>query len=184
MHTSYAEYLASEHASATKHEYVRGDVFAMAGGTIEHGRLQVAMASELRAALRGKPCSVFSGDVRIRVEATDFSCYPDISVVCTKLQTSAIDGQAITNPKLLVEVLPDSTEGYDRGAKFAHYRRIPSLEEYVLVSQAEPLVEVYRRNERDEWTLVAEAHAGDAVELRSLAVSVRVDAVYEDPLTP
>jgi Uma2 family endonuclease len=182
MHTSYADYLASEQASTTKHEYVRGDVFAMAGGTIEHGRLQVAVASELRVALMGRPCSVYSGDVRVRVEATDFACYPDISVVCTELRHSEVDQHAITNPKVLVEVLSDSTEGYDRGAKFAHYRRIPSLAEYVLVSQTEPLIEVYRRSDQGEWVLVAEAHAADSVELRSLGVTIRVDAVYADPL--
>lgn len=88
----------------------------------------------------------------------------------------------MTNPKVLVEILSDSTEGYDRGAKFAHYRRIESLEEYVLVSQNEPLIEVYRRNERAEWVLTVEAHAGDAVDLRSLGVRLVVDDVYRDPL--
>lgn len=179
---SYAEYLAGEERGPTKHEYVRGAVFAMAGGTLEHGALQVAAASALVVALRDRPCRVYSGDPRVRVEATDFTCYPDVSVVCTKLVTSAIDPHAMTNPKVLVEILSDSTEGYDRGAKFAHYRRIESLEEYVLVSQHEPLIEVYRRNERAEWVLTVEAHAGDAVDLRSLGVRLVVDDVYRDPL--
>ena len=128
-------------------EYLAGDVWAMAGGTIEHGGLAFAVAREIGLALRDKACRALSSDVRVRIRRTDLTTYPDLSVVCGQLETAPDDVDAITNPILLVEVLSDSTEAYDRGAKWAHYRRIASLRDYVLASQAEPLIEVYRRTE-------------------------------------
>lgn len=181
VHMSYAEYLVAEAASDLRHEYLEGDVWAMAGGTPEHGGLAAAMIGELRAALQGKPCRVYSSDVRVRVSETGLSTYPDVSVVCGHLVTAPEDPDAITNPTVLVEVLSDTTEAYDRGAKAAHYRRIPSLREYVLVSQGELLVEVYRRAESGRWELL-EARAGDAVELASLGVRLDVTSLYANPL--
>ena len=178
---SYAEYLTAETASDLRHEYLQGEAWAMAGGTPEHGALAAAVIGELRAALRGKPCRVYSSDVRVRVSETGLSTYPDASVVCGRLLTAAEDPDAVTNPTVLVEVLSDTTEAYDRGAKAAHYRRIPSLREYVLVSQIEPLVEVYRRTESGRWELL-EARAGDAVELASLGIHIDVTALYANPL--
>jgi len=178
---SYAEYLVAEAASDLRHEYLKGEAWAMAGGTPEHGGLAAAVIGELRAALRGKPCRVYSSDVRVRVSETGLSTYPDVSVVCGQLVTAPEDPDAVTNPTVLVEVLSDTTEAYDRGAKAAHYRRIPSLREYVLVSQVEPLVEVYRRAESGRWELL-EARAGDAVELGSLGVRIDVTALYANPL--
>jgi Uma2 family endonuclease len=104
--------------------------------------------------------------------------------VCGQLEVDADDPDGVLNPTILVEVLSDSTEAYDRGAKAAHYRRIPSLREYVLVSQHEPLIEVYRRNERGNWELVAEARATERAELTSCGapIALDVDAIYRDPL--
>jgi len=179
---SYAEYLAQEATSAARHEWLRGEVFAMAGGTPEHAALAMAVGGELRAALRGKPCRVFGADARIRVLATGLSTYPDLSVVCSRLETDPEDDNAITNPVLLVEVLSDSSEAYDRGEKFAHYRRIPSLREYVMVSQRSTRIEVHRRNEAGRWELFYDAGAGETVELASVGCSLGVDEVYRDPL--
>jgi Uma2 family endonuclease len=180
-HMSYAEYLAAEAKSDVRHEFLAGEVFAMAGGTPEHGALAIAFASELRNALRGKPCRVFSSDVRVRIEATGLTTYPDASLVYGELQTSAQDPNAIVNPVVLIEVLSESTESYDRGAKAAHYRRIPSLREYVLVAQHEPLVEVYRRNEHGRFELF-EARPGEPLELSSVGAALDVRALYENPL--
>jgi Uma2 family endonuclease len=178
---TYAEYLSAEAVADVRHEYLAGEVWAMAGGTIEHGALAMAVAREIGLALRDKPCRAFSSDVRVRVPATDLATYPDLSVVCGQLQTAPDDDNAITNPVLLVEVLSDSTEAYDRGAKWAHYRRIASLREYVLVSQAEPLIEVYRRTEGGRFELL-EARAGEAIELASIGARIEVSAVYANPL--
>lgn len=178
---TYAEYLAREATAEVKHDFIAGEAFAMAGGTIEHGAVGLAVAAEVRAALTGKPCRVLNSDVRVRVRSTGASFYPDVSVVCGKLETSPDDADAVTNPVVLVEVLSESTEAYDRGAKAAHYRRLDSLKEYVLVSQTERRVEVQRRNERNIWELHFFG-AGERVELSSLGVSFAVDAVYANPL--
>lgn len=180
-HMSYAEYVAAEKASPVRHEYLKGAVFAMTRGTPEHGALAAAAMGELGSALRGKPCRVYSSDLRIRVVETELATYPDASVVCGKLETAPDDSNAVVNPTLLVEVLSDSTEAYDRGAKAAHYRRIASLREYVLIAQNEKRIEVYRRNQRGNWELF-EAQSG-VLELESLGIGLDVDAVYENPLT-
>lgn len=178
---TYAEYLAAEAKSEVRHEYLNGEVWEMAGGTPEHSALAAAVIREIGASLRGKPCRTFTSDLRVRILDTGLSTYPDVSVVCGQLETAPEDKDAITNPVVLVEVLSEATEAYDRGAKWAHYRRIPSLREYVLVSQAEALVEVYRRAESGRWELL-EARSGETIELASLGIQLDVAAIYANPL--
>ncbi len=180
-HMSYREYVAAEVTSTVRHEFIGGEVFAMAGGTPEHGALAAAVMRELGVLLRSKPCRVYSSDLRIRIPETNMATHPDASVVCGKLETAADDTNAAVNPTLLVEVLSESTEAYDRGAKAAHFRRIPTLKEYVFVAQDEKRLEVYRRNERGAWELF-EARSGARLELESVGMSLDVDAVYENPL--
>ena len=177
---SYAEYLALEQGSGVKHEYLDGVVRAMAGGTIEHGRLAVRLARFLGDALARKSCEAFSSDVKVRIEASNRTTYPDLAVVCGRLERSAADPEAIANPAVIVEVLSDSTEAYDRGEKFRHYRRLPSLREYVLVSQREPLVEVWRRD-GDAWR-VHEHGPGGVVRLDACDAEISVDALYASAL--
>lgn len=177
---TYEQYLAAEAVAETKHEFLGGEVWAMAGGTPEHSRLAASLARQLGNALEGRPCAVFSSDLRVRIEATGRSTYPDLSVVCGARRAAKDDEDAITNPVVLVEVLSDATEASDRGDKFAHYRQLESLKEYVLVSQKEPRIEVFRR-QGDHWSLY-EARAGQSIELASLEVSLAVDDVYRDPL--
>lgn len=180
---SHIEYLALEAKADERHEFLDGQLYPMAGGTPEHAALAASFAGELRDGLRGKPCRVYSSDLRVRIRATGLSTYPDLSVVCGRLEADSEDENAIVNPVLLVEVLSESSEAYDRGAKAAHYRRIPSLREYVLVSQREPLIEVYRRNEQGRFELF-ESRAGETVELASVGATLTVDAIYENPLLP
>ncbi|WP_437339155.1 Uma2 family endonuclease [Sorangium sp. So ce394] len=178
---TYAEYLDQERASPTKHEFLNGEIFAMVGGTPEHARLCLSVGAELRAHLRGRPCVVYSSDLRVRVQATGLSTYPDVSVVCGRLERDPEDTDAALNPIVLIEVLSDSSEAYDRGQKFAHCRCIPSLREYVLVSQHEPRIEVFHRNEDGSWTL-REARAGKGAELQAIGCTLSVDDAYRDPL--
>jgi Uma2 family endonuclease len=178
---TYAEYLAAEERSMEKHEFLDGEVHAMSGGTPEHGALGMAFGRALGNALRDKPCRVFSSDVRVRVQATGLAAYPDVTVVCGKLVTDTEDPHAIANPILIVEVLSDSTEARDRGLKAAHYRQIPSLREYVFVSQREPRIEVHRRNEAGRWELL-EFEGGTSAELASIGAAIPLDEVYRDPL--
>jgi Uma2 family endonuclease len=181
---TYADYLAFEAASETKHEYLQGEVFDRAGGTIAHGALAMAVITALSIALRDRPCRVLSSDVRVRSKATGLTTYADVTVVCQRIEVDDDDPNSVLNPRLIVEVLSESTEGYDRGAKAAHYRRIASLREYVLVAQDEPRIEVYRRNERGNWELFSEARRGEVAEVTSCGdpIGLDVDAIYRDPL--
>lgn len=177
---TYAEYLAAEKVSEVKHEYLRGEVWAMAGGTPSHAKIATNVAGALSAALKGKPCGVYSSDLRVRVVETNRSTYPDVTVVCGKRETAADDTDAVTNPKLIVEVLSDSTEASDRGEKFAHLQHLVSLEEYVLVNQRARRVEVFRRGVSPTWTLIP-CGPGEAVVLESVGVTLSVDEIYADP---
>lgn len=177
---SYARYVDLAAASARRLEYVAGVVRAMAGGTLEHARLSVSVSTALSVALRGRPCVVLSADARVRIRAADRATYPDVSVVCGRLETDADDELSVVNPKIIVEVTSDTTESDDRTEKFADYRRLPSLAEYVLVSQRARRIEVYRRDGR-RWTL-EEYGPGQSARLESVGVELSVDAIYFDPL--
>lgn len=177
---SYSAYRAAEAARETKHEYLDGIERAMAGGTIAHGALAARVIGLFDRALAGRGCRVFSSDVRIRIEASNRSVYPDASIVCGKVEAAADDEDAIVNPVAIVEVLSESSEAYDRGEKLRHYKRLPSLREYLLVSQHEPLVELFRRD-GDQW-VVTEHGPGDRVHLRSLDVTLPVDDIFRDTL--
>ncbi|MFT3713306.1 MAG: Uma2 family endonuclease [Archangium sp.] len=179
---SYAEYLVAEAKSDVKHDYVNGEAYARAGGTIEHGALAVAFAQQVFCGSQGQPCRAFNSDVRVRVESTGGTFYPDLSVVCGKLESSADDQHAIANPVVLVEVLSEGTEAYDRGAKAGHYRRLASLREYVLVSQTERKVEVQRLTARGTWELFFFG-PGERVQLESIEISFSVDDLYANPLS-
>jgi len=174
--TSYEDYLALEQATDQRHEWLDGQVYAMAGGTPGHGELAIAVGAELRGFALACGCRVFSSDVKVRVLATGLVTYPDLSVVCGALQTSPEDRNAVTNPALLVEVLSDGTEKYDRGERFAHYRHLPTLKDYVLVSQHTRRIEVYSR-EGDHWALRI-AEAGQSVALTAMEGSLSIDRVY------
>ena len=131
------EYLALEAESDEKHELVNGEIIAMAGGSPAHNTIAMNVGSELRALIKskGRPCRVLSSDQRVNVNDTGLYTYPDVTVLCGPARTPPKSPSSLTNPLMLVEVLSDDTEAYDRGAKFAHYQRLPSLESYLLVSQ-------------------------------------------------
>ena len=178
---SYAEYLRLEATGAAKHEWLDGVVYAMAGGTLEHSALSASVITLLTLALRGKPCRVFTSDARVRVRATGLGTYPDASVACGSIEHDADDPDALANPLVLVEVLSDSTEDWDRGGKFAHYRRIPSLRDYVLVGQREPMLEHHSRNADGTWT-TRDLGPGDVLRLTGVAAEIAVDEIYRDPM--
>jgi Uma2 family endonuclease len=177
--TSYENYLAAERAASTKHEYIAGVVVAMAGGSPEPARLASSLGRLIGNAIVGRPCAVFSSDLRVRIVDTNRATYPDLTVVCGHRETARDDPDAIVNPTIIVEVLSDSTEADDRGEKFAHYRRLTSLQEYVLVAQKARRVEVYRRD-ADRWMLT-EHGSGTSFELASIGARIAVDEVYRDP---
>lgn len=178
---SHAEYLTLESASEERHEWLDGVVYAMAGGTLDHSALCAAVIAGLSAGLAGQRCRVYTSDARVRVLATGLATYPDASVVCGRVERDPDDAHAMTNPVVLVEVLSNSTEDWDRGGKFAHYRRIPSLRDYVLVAQTEPVIEHHARNADGTWTM-RELRPGEALSLTGVEASLSVAEVFRDPL--
>jgi Uma2 family endonuclease len=180
---SLAEYLTLENASNVKHEYLAGQIYAMAGGTPDHAALATTAAAVLFSQLRSGRCRAFDSDLRVRVRATGLSTYPDVTVVCGPRELDTEDTKAVTNPTLLLEVLSASTESYDRGDKFDHYRQLPTLREYVLVSQTERRVEVFTRTADAEWTSRAYG-AGERVSLASIDAAIDVDELYEAAAEP
>ncbi len=182
-YVTFEDFVATELDNETKHEWLDGVVYAMAGGSIEHGRLATNMTAALRAKLAGR-CTVLSSDVMVYVRETHLATYPDGSVVCGPIdvqrvvRNGKVIGEAITNPSILVEVLSESTESYDRGEKFAHCIRLASLREYVLVSQKEPRIEVFRRPDgRGHWEREV-ACRGETIIVGG--ESIAVDEIYAD----
>jgi Uma2 family endonuclease len=176
---SFREYLRLEEYSNVRHEFLDGVIYAMAGGTPEHAALAARIIQRLGAQLEGRPCEVFTSDLRVRVAATGLATYPDVSVVCGKLETDPEDPATVLNPTVLVEVLSDSTAEYDRGKKLDHYREIPSLREVVIVSHREPVIEVWGRDETGVWSSQA-VPAGQRVRLRSIGCELAIDDLYKD----
>jgi Uma2 family endonuclease len=171
------EYLDLERAAEQRHEYADGEIFAMAGGTLEHSAVAANLLGELRNALLGRGCRVLSSDMRIKIAATGRYLYPDASVLCGRPEFEDTTRDTLLNPTAIVEVLSDSTEAYDRGDKFAQYRTIPSLREYVLSSQKEPRVEVFTRQPDGSWILRIYG-AGARAALGSIGCEIEVDRLY------
>ncbi len=147
------EYLAFDRASATKHEYWDGEIFAMSGGSREHSQLQANISAALVNALRDRPCVALNSDMRVRVPASEKYVYPDGIVVCGVLEVEDDDNDTLLNPSVVFEVLSDSTESFDRGRKFESYQTISALTDYVLVAQDRARVEHFKRQADGSWVL-------------------------------
>ena len=174
------EYLVIERAAEAKSEYLDGQMFAMTGASFRHNRIIVNLATRLNAALRGGPCQVVVQDLRVRVSPEGLCTYPDVVTVCGEPEFADGHEDTLTNPTLLVEVLSPSTEAYDRGAKFRHYRTLSTLKQYVLVAQEEPLVEVYTRQEGGGWLLREFRGLEATAELTAIDCHVSLAEVYRD----
>lgn len=174
-----AEYLAMERASTSRHELWNGEVYAMTGGTLTHAALAMNMGAALIAALGDRECLVLSADAKVHVPLTRAFVYPDVTVVCGEVESFDEQRDVLRNPLLVVEVLSESTERFDRGEKFAGYRSIPSMIDYVLVSQDDRRIEVYTRQSSSGWMLQTyEDETGGAVSLPSIGVTVALGAIY------
>ena len=179
LHHTYEEYLRLEEDSATKHEYLSGEIYAMAGGTPDHAALAATIIGILRSQLP-TGCRAYTSDLRVRIVSTGLSTYPDAAVVCGPTERADDDRLAVVNPVLLVEVTSPSTEDYDRGEKLRQYQQLPSLREVVFVSHQAPLITVHRR-EGTTWRVLAGGR-GETVTLESIGGRIVVDEVYRDGL--
>lgn len=172
------EYLAQERRAAFKSEYYQGETFAMAGASREHNLIVGNLVGEVRNQLKGHPCEVYPSDMRVKVIATGLYTYPDVTVVCGTPEFEDEHRDILLNPTVLGEVLSDSTEAYDRGTKSEQYRKLPSLNEYLLIAQDRPHVERYVRQPDGGWLLREVAEPGGSVALDSIPVVLPMSEVY------
>lgn len=173
------EYLALERQATTKSEYIDGEMVAMTGGTSRHGLVTVNLAAELRQRLKQGPCRVYSGDVRIKILAAGVYYYPDLSVVCGEPLLEDRHDDNLLNPILIVEVLSQSTESYDRGRKFENYQMLESLKEYVLVTQDRPRVEHFLRQDGHVWLYTDVSGLDGTVSLTSVGCQIPLAEIYD-----
>ena len=172
------EYLAIEREAAYKSEYLHGEMFAVAGASRRHVAIVTNIVTELHTALKGGPCRVFSTDLRLCVSPSGLCTYPDVMVACGELEFLDEEVDTLLNPILIVEVLSNSTRDYDRGDKFASYRAIAALQDYLLVDQNGCHVEYFSRQSGGRWILSESDDPEDSVHLRSIDVTLGLADVY------
>lgn len=176
---TFKDYLAVEEISTVRHEYLAGEIYAMAGGSVLHAALSAGVLASLHAQLGGR-CRVYSSDLRIRVLATGLASYPDVTIVCGPAETDPESADTVVNPTALVEILSPGTIDYDLGEKFEHHRQIPSLKAVVYVWQDRKQVEVRERPGADDWHPGTIVGSGSTVHLRALRCTLDLDALYAD----
>ena len=172
------EYLSLERTSETKHEFYRGEMFAMAGASRTHVLLCSNLTYCIVGQLRGTDCEVYTNDMRVQVDPTGLYTYPDLVVTCAKPRFADDQSDTLLNPQVLIEVLSPATEGYDRGKKFEHYRQLASLQEYLLVAQDEPHVDRFLRRDDGRWLLDDSQGLEAVLTLESIEATLPLAEVY------
>ncbi len=175
LHHTYADYLVLERSSPIKHEFCDGEIFAMAGGTPEHATLSAEVISAIKPKLAAG-CRVMTSDVKVRIDQSDLSTYPDATVICGRVERDAQDENAVTNPVLVVEVTSPSSEDYDRGEKLSHYKQLPSLQTVLIVSHRTKRITVVER-EGKTWR-VTEFRSSEIARSTTPLLGFDVDALY------
>ncbi len=175
------EYLSLERAATYKSEYLAGEIFAMAGASLRHNIIAANFVRLLGNAFQGRPCLVVASDMRVRVAASGLYTYPDVVAVCgpIKFADSDTHQDTLLNPTMIFEILSPSTEGYDRGKKFANYRQIPTLTDYVLVAQDEPLVEHFAR-QGSTWTMTTVSALDETLHITAIDSDLPLVAIYQN----
>ena len=173
------EYLALERQAQCKSEYYAGEVFAMAGASRWHNLIVTNVLRELSLQLKGRPCTTYPSDMRVKISPTGLYTYPDVTVVCGDAQFEDTQQDTLLNPTLIVEVLCESTEAYDRGGKFAHYRKLASLMEYVLIAQTKSHLEHYIRQPDNRWLLEEAESLHGTVHFPAIDCHLSLAEVYD-----
>ncbi len=171
------EYLTQEEKSLVKHEYINGEVYEMAGASSNHVTISLNIASLLKIYLRGSNCRVFISDMKVRIERSNVFYYPDVIVTCDEKDREL--NYYKKAPKIIIEVLSESTESFDRGDKFADYRTIETLEEYVLISQSKKRVDLFTKKNYSSWELTS-FNEGEHLTLNSIDFNCAVSDLYQD----
>jgi Uma2 family endonuclease len=174
----FQEYLAMERESETRNEYWNGEIFAMTGASREHNQISANIVRVLGNQMLEKPCVVYSSDMKVKIEGVGKYTYPDIVAVCGKAEFEDENGDVLLNPAVVVEILSESTEAYDRGDKFAHYQLVDSLAEYVLISQYACRVEKFTRRPDETWLYSKYGASNEVVELESVDCNLPLCEIY------
>lgn len=177
---SIEEYLRMEEAATRKHEYYKGEIFAMAGASLGHNIITSNIMMSLPPKLRGSSCRIFASDLRVHVEANSLFTYPDFSIVCGNPVFYNDDEMNLANPVVIIEVLSPSTKKYDRGDKFRLYQELPSLQEYILVDSQSVLVEYYRKDAKGGWPLKKCDKLTDEISIAAIGAGLLLDDIYKD----
>ncbi|MBF0200207.1 MAG: Uma2 family endonuclease [Desulfamplus sp.] len=174
------EYLEFERNSEIKHEYFDGEIFAMTGASLNHNLINANITAELQSKLKsnGSTCSVFSNDMRVKVLKNGKYTYPDVVIACDEIQLEDDEFDTLINPVVIIEVLSNSTEAYDRGKKFEHYQLIPSLKEYILVSQHACRMEKYARRDNFKWLYSSYNEPGESMEIDVIGCKLLLLDIY------
>jgi Uma2 family endonuclease len=178
-----AEYLEIERHSEIKHEYINGRMYAMSGASRHHVTIMVNIATSLKLQMRGRDCSVYTSDMRVNIPSSGRYTYPDVVAVCGEQRFEDAEVDTLLNPMVIVEVLSETTEKYDRGEKFDHYRTIGSLRQYVLVAQTSMRVEHYVLQE-GQWVFSALTAAEERLSLPSIGCEISLTDIYENVELP
>ena len=173
------EYLEFDRASDIKHEYFNGQIFAMTGAKKNHNLINTSLTANLVNRIGNSTCRVFSNDMRVKIESESGYAYPDIAVACGNLEFEDDQLDTLTNPIVIMEILSDATEAYDRGDKFAYYRAIPTLQEYILVSQNKCRVEQFIRKEGGMWGMFHYENRGQIIKIESIDCAVPLSDIYQ-----
>ena len=181
LHTALSpeDYLAMERQADLRHEFVDGEIFAMAGESLEHSVICTNLAYLMVGQLRGKPCRTLSPNMKVRTSPSGLYAYPDLTVVCGEPVFHDQQRDVLVNPKIVVEVLSPSTEAYDRGGKWIRYQQIETLSDYLLIAQDQPLIEHYTRQADGKWLYSAVGDLADTVPLPSIDCRLPLAEVYD-----
>ena len=176
------EYLATEREAVEKHEYYKGEIFAMSGASFKHVKISSNLSGDLYNKLRNNKCSAYSSDLRIYIPKNTLYTYPDIVIVCGEPEMTDDDFDTITNPSVIIEILSKSTRDYDKGGKFTLYRDIPTLQEYILVDSEKVGVEKFVKNKDGSWQLTEYKTLNDSFVIDTTVTTFALADVYEDVL--
>lgn len=176
---SIEEYLEMENAATEKHEYYKGEIFAMSGAKVPHNTITSNLLIALGQKLKGKKCKPFGSDQRVHIQANTLFTYPDISIICGDVLTLNNDDYNVLNPTVIIEVLSPSTKNYDRGEKFKLYRDSQTLKEYLLVDSESIHVEVFRLNEKNHWELEEYNSLSDQIQVKAIGETILLSEAYD-----
>ncbi len=172
------EYLDSERLALDKHEFYKGDIFAMSGASISHNKISKNILVDLGTKLKGKSCEPFGSDLRIHIPKNTLYTYPDISIICGEIETTDDKFDTVTNPSVIIEILSESTKNYDKGGKFTLYREIESLKEYILIDSESIMVEKFIKNTDNSWQLTEYKKLEDFFTIDTVEIRMEITTIY------